>query len=101
MVAVTALFVTFWQWPICLSSNDSLKFDPRDGLLPLFLVEHDGREERFYSEKERLEYFAAHNLAIDAELETPIKFRAGFGSYGNRVCEKCYGYSYSLKPLCA
>ena len=51
--------------------NDSLKFDPRDGLLPLFLVEYDGREERFYSEKERLEYFAAHNLAIDAELETP------------------------------
>ena len=43
--------------------KDSLKFDPRDGLLPLFLVEHDGREEWFYSEKERLEYFAAHNLA--------------------------------------
>jgi DNA gyrase subunit B len=51
--------------------NDSLKFDPRDGLLPLYLVECDGIEERFYSEKERLEYFAAHNLAIDVELETP------------------------------
>ena len=40
----------------------SLKSDPRDGLLPLFLVEHEGREERFYSEKERLDYFAAHKL---------------------------------------
>ena len=43
--------------------NDSLKLDPRDGLLPLFLVEHEGREEWFYSEKERLEYFAAHESA--------------------------------------
>jgi DNA gyrase subunit B len=51
--------------------NDSPKFDVRDGLLPLYLVEHDGIEERFYSEKERLEYFATHNLAVDVELETP------------------------------
>jgi DNA gyrase subunit B len=51
--------------------DDSLKFDPRDGLLPLFLVEYDGIEERFYSEKERLEYFAIHNLTIDVELEKP------------------------------
>jgi len=48
--------------------NDYLKSDPRDGLLPLFLVEHEGREAWFYSEKERLEYFAAHNLPIFTEL---------------------------------
>jgi DNA gyrase subunit B len=50
-------------------SNDSLNPDPRDGLLPLFLIEHDGREEWFYSERERLEYFAAHNLPVCMELE--------------------------------
>jgi DNA gyrase subunit B len=50
--------------------NDSLKIDARDGLLPLYLIEYDGKEERFYSEKERLEYFATHNLAVDIELET-------------------------------
>ena len=48
-----------------------LKFDPRDGLLPLFLVEHEGREERFYSEKERLEYFASHELTVDPEFDSP------------------------------
>ena len=53
---------------------ESLKFDPRDGLLPLFLVEHEGREERFYSEKERLEYFAAHELTVDPELDSPSSF---------------------------
>ena len=62
LVAVTAPFVTFWQWRMCRSLMMSLKSDPRDGLLPLFLVEHEGTEERFYSEKERLEYFAAHQL---------------------------------------
>jgi DNA gyrase subunit B len=47
---------------------DSSKPDSRDGLLPLFLVEHDGKEERFYSEKERQDYFAAHNLHVDVEV---------------------------------
>jgi DNA gyrase subunit B len=51
-------------------SNDHLKSDPRDGLLPLFLVEHEGTEEWFYSEKERLEYFASHGLPVFSELET-------------------------------
>ena len=50
--------------------NDSPKSDPRDGLLPLFLVEHEGREERFYSEKERLDYFAAHNLTRRCRVST-------------------------------
>ena len=50
--------------------KDASKSDPRDGLLPLFLVEHEGKEEWFYSEKECLEYFAALNLPIFAELET-------------------------------
>ncbi len=35
------------------TSSDSAKPDPRDGLLPLFLVEHEGKEEPFYSEKDR------------------------------------------------
>jgi DNA gyrase subunit B len=51
-------------------SNNNFRFDPRDGLLPLFLVEHEGREEWFYSEKERLEYFASHNLPVYTELAT-------------------------------
>jgi DNA gyrase subunit B len=50
-------------------TSDSTKPDPRDGLLPLFLVEHNGKEERFYSEKERQDYFAAHNLHVDVEAE--------------------------------
>ncbi len=50
--------------------NEYSKFDPRDGLLPLFLVEHEGREEWFYSEKERLEYFMSHSLPVYAELAT-------------------------------
>ena len=57
-------------------SGDSAKPDPRDGLLPLFLVEHEGKEERFYSEKERQDYFAAHNLHVDVEAE----LESGFGS---------------------
>jgi DNA gyrase subunit B len=43
--------------------------DPRDGLLPLFLVEHEGKEEKFYSEKERQAFFAARNLHVDAEVD--------------------------------
>jgi DNA gyrase subunit B len=50
--------------------DDLAKPDPRDGLLPLFLVEHEGKEERFYSEKERQDYFAAHNLHVDVETES-------------------------------
>jgi DNA gyrase subunit B len=50
-------------------ADDSAKPDPRDGLLPLFLVEHEGKEERFYSEKERQDYLAAHNLQLDVETE--------------------------------
>ncbi len=40
--------------------------DCRDGLLPLFLVEHNGKEERFYSEKERQDYFSVHDLQVSA-----------------------------------
>ena len=49
--------------------NGLTKPDPRDGLLPLFLVEHEGKEERFYSEKERQAFFAAHNLHMNAEVD--------------------------------
>jgi DNA gyrase subunit B len=51
------------------TSGDAGKSDPRDGLLPLFLVEHEGKEEKFYSEKERHDYFAAHHLHVDIEAE--------------------------------
>src|SRR5262249_10494911 len=47
--------------------SDSGRHDPRDGLLPLFLVEHEGNEERFYTEKDRQDYFATHNLHVDAK----------------------------------
>ena len=49
--------------------GDSTMPDSRDGLLPLFLVEIEGKEERFYSEKERQDYMAAHHLRVDAESE--------------------------------
>ena len=65
----TARSVTSWRWPTSPRPDDSAKPDPRDGLLPLFLVEHEGKEERFYSEKERHDYFAAHNLHVDVEAE--------------------------------
>ena len=60
--------------------EDSAKPDPLDGLLPLYLVEHDGKEERFYSEKERQDYFAAHHLQVDVEAESDrvrARHRAG------------------------
>jgi DNA gyrase subunit B len=43
-------------------SPDPSKPDPLDGLLPLYLVEHQGTEDRLYTEKERQEYIAAHHL---------------------------------------
>ncbi len=54
--------------------GDTSHPDPRDGLLPLFLVEHEGREERFYSEKDRQDYFAAHKLHAkdEAEIESSL-----------------------------
>jgi DNA gyrase subunit B len=65
-------------------SNDSLNPDPRDGLLPLFLIEHDGREEWFYSERERLEYFAAHNLPVCLDLvETESSSASDSGGTGS------------------
>ncbi|MGP0069320.1 MAG: DNA topoisomerase (ATP-hydrolyzing) subunit B [Isosphaeraceae bacterium] len=36
--------------------------DPLDGLLPLYLIEHQGKEEKFYTEKQRQDYIAAHHL---------------------------------------
>jgi DNA gyrase subunit B len=51
------------------TGESSGKADPRDGLLPLFLVEHEGKEEKFYSEKDRQDYFAAHHLHMDIEAE--------------------------------
>jgi DNA gyrase subunit B len=64
-------------------SNDSLNPDPRDGLLPLFLIEHDGREEWFYSERERLEYFATHNLPVCLGLETESSSAPNLESTGS------------------
>ena len=53
--------------------DESGNLDCRDGLLPLFLVEHEGKEERFYSEKERQDYFAVHDVQVDTET----KFESG------------------------
>jgi DNA gyrase subunit B len=49
------------------------KLSPHAGLLPLFLVEQDGAEVKFYSEKERQDYFSAHGLQIDADAETEFE----------------------------
>ena len=73
LVAAIAPLRDFLAMAYVSKPNDvSLKSDPRDGLLPLFLVEHEGREERFYSEKERLDYFAAHNLTVDPESRSQV-----------------------------
>jgi DNA gyrase subunit B len=45
------------------------KVSPYAGLLPLFLVEHEGTEIKFYSEKERQDYFSAHGLQLDPDAE--------------------------------
>ncbi len=42
--------------------KDPAKPDPLDGLLPLYLVEHQGKEEGLYTEKERQDYIAEHHL---------------------------------------
>jgi DNA gyrase subunit B len=51
-------------------ANGAPASDSHDGLLPLFLVEHDGKEEKFYSEKERQAYFTAHQLHMDTEIDS-------------------------------
>ena len=101
MAAVTVSLRDFLAMAYIPKLNDYFKFDPRDGLLPLFLVEHEGREEWFYSEKERLEYFASHNLPVYTELATQSNSAPDLAEYGNTVRGGCYGHSSSLKPLCA
>jgi DNA gyrase subunit B len=49
------------------ASEDPSKPDPLEGLLPLYLVEHDGVEEKFYSERARQDYMAAHQLRVEAD----------------------------------
>ena len=65
-------------------TDDSAKPDPRDGLLPLFLVEHEGKEERFYSEKERQDYFAAHNLQWMSRLSRNLAWVSRCTAAGGR-----------------
>ena len=101
LAAVTVRSVTFWQWRIFPSLMILSKSDPRDGLLPLFLVEHEGREEWFYSEKERLEYFAAHNLPVFTELETQSNSTPDLAGHGKPIREGCCGYLLFFKSSCA
>ena len=68
---------------------------------PCILVEHDGREEWFYSEKERLEYFAAHNLAVDVELEAPSNSVPDSAVMEIASVKNAAAVPTSLKPLCA
>ena len=47
------------------------------------LVEHEGKEERFYSERERQDYLTAHNLQLDVETELePSSGPTAIGSMG-------------------
>jgi DNA gyrase subunit B len=50
-------------------AEDAPRGEPLDGLLPLYLVEHQGTEIPLYSEKERQDYIAAHHLRAESELE--------------------------------
>ena len=61
------------------------KPDPLDGLLPLYLVEHDGKEEKFYSEKERQDYVAAHQLRRGSRVGARARSRRGAGGRGRRA----------------
>jgi DNA gyrase subunit B len=47
------------------------KVDPRAGLLPLFLIEHEGSEIPIYTEKERQDFLAAQQLRV--ETANPIE----------------------------
>jgi DNA gyrase subunit B len=49
------------------ASPDPERPDPLDGLLPLYLIEDGGTEEKFYTEKDRQEYLAAHQLRVEAD----------------------------------
>ncbi len=49
------------------ASPDPALPDPLDGLLPLYLIEDGGTEEKFYTEKDRQEYLAAHQLRVEAD----------------------------------
>jgi DNA gyrase subunit B len=51
------------------SPEGASKPDPLESLLPLYLVEHDGTEEKFYSENERQAYLAEHQLHVEAGTE--------------------------------
>jgi DNA gyrase subunit B len=66
--------------------KDPAKPDPLDGLLPLYLVEHQGKEEGLYTEKERQDYIAAHHLreGNGSELEAAPASGAEDGSAHGR-----------------
>ena len=81
--AATARSATSWRWPT--SARGRPKPDPLDGLLPLYLVEHDGTEERLYSEKERQDYIAAHHLRVEAGSEPEPGPADGAGGRGRRA----------------
>ena len=63
--AATGRSATSCGWPG--RPTDRSKPEPLDGLLPLYLLEHDGKEEKFYSENERQAYVAAHQLRVGAK----------------------------------
>jgi DNA gyrase subunit B len=60
--------------------RDRSKPEPLDGLLPLYLLEHDGREEKFYSETERQAYLAEHQLRVGGEGKIEAGPAAGPGA---------------------
>ncbi len=50
------------------------KADPRAGLLPPYLIEHDGHEVPLYTERERDEYRQTHGIdKADEDVDTPEK----------------------------
>jgi DNA gyrase subunit B len=60
-------------------ARDRSKPEPLDGLLPLYLLEHDGAEEKFYSENERQAYLTAHQLRVEAVADSEPAPTAGPG----------------------
>ncbi len=60
--------------------DPAAKPGPLDGLLPLYLLEHDGKEEPFYTENERQAYLAEHQLRVEAVEEYEPGPSAGPGA---------------------
>jgi DNA gyrase subunit B len=76
------------------------KTDPHAGLLPLFLIEHQGIEVALYSEAERNRYLKEHNLQADGErqFDTGIPRGSDAGSGSEEAVRESTGATLHTTP---